>query len=561
MITRIAVVLTYFIVIVLIGLMARTSWKSSPDNYFLADRKLGTVLLLGTMVATNFSAFTFFGASGAGYRDGYAFFPIMGFGTGFMALSFWVLGRKIRHLGRRHNAITPAELVSAMYGSPVLSLLFALVMIAFTIPYLALQPMAAGYALEELLGLPYLWGCSIVTAIIVLYTLCGGMKAVVWTDLFQGTFMAVLLLVALGTVASYHGGFINANREVMASNPQLFSRPGGAGTYTIGIWFSYILLWFLCDPMFPQLFQRFLSAKNERAISRTMLLYPLICTVIFFLPVSMGVLGHLSFPGLTDAQSDRIVPMMLNAISGDFMASLVVAAALAALMSTMDSQLLTLSSIFSRDILPLFGKRTRHSSLAGHGFVVVLAAAGLLLAFKPPSTILQLATQTFSGLAVLFPTVLFGLYFKRVFSLPAILSIICGEFTLFIFHMRWLSTTMVLPVIWVMLVAFSIYLLTHLVMAGHSGALTIRTPAWLRNTHFYLMAGIFVMAMDFWNWGKTLPTFIGIPAWIWYFVGLSALLTLAMFHLVRSKPLISPRCPDDHTPNLPDMPAKNRRAN
>jgi hypothetical protein len=55
------------------------------------------VVLLGTMVATNFSAFTVFGASGAGYRDGYAFFPIMGFGTGFMAITFWIIGRRIWH--------------------------------------------------------------------------------------------------------------------------------------------------------------------------------------------------------------------------------------------------------------------------------------------------------------------------------------------------------------------------------------------------------------------------------------------------------------------------------
>ena len=57
-----------FIVLV-IGFIARTRWKSTPETYFLADRKLGTLVLLGTMVATNFSAFTVFGTSGAGYRD------------------------------------------------------------------------------------------------------------------------------------------------------------------------------------------------------------------------------------------------------------------------------------------------------------------------------------------------------------------------------------------------------------------------------------------------------------------------------------------------------------
>ena len=78
MIIKISVLLAYFMLILLIGFIARTRIKSSPETYFLADRKLGSLVLLGTMVATNFSAFTVFGTSGAGYRDGYAFFPDYG---------------------------------------------------------------------------------------------------------------------------------------------------------------------------------------------------------------------------------------------------------------------------------------------------------------------------------------------------------------------------------------------------------------------------------------------------------------------------------------------------
>lgn len=533
MITRALIIAAYFTVIIVAGMAARTHWRGSPSDFFLAGRRLGPVLLLVTMAATNFSAFTIFGTSGAGYRDGYAFFPIMGFGTGFMSLTFWVLGRKIRELGRIHKVITPAELVKVLYNSRGLSMLFSLVMIAFTVPYLALQPMAAGYALEELLGVPYLWGCGAVTALIVLYTLRGGMRAVVWTDLVQGLFMTVLLFIALGTVAAHYGGFAEANLEVMARRPELFSRPGAAGSYTMGIWFSYMLLWFFCDPMFPQLFQRFYAARDERALAATMLLYPLICTVIFFLPVSMGVLGHLAFPGLPHGSSDRILPMMLGAISGDLMASLILAAALAALMSTMDSQLLTLSSIFSRDVLPFFKKEATGDGNSGRWFVAALGMAGFVLALKPPATILQLATQTFSGLAVLFPTVFFGLYFRRVHALPAMLSIISGESVLLLFHLEWLETARVLPVVWVMATTFAVYLSGHLVIAWPSGRAFSGIRDWSRNPYVYVMPGVFILAMDFWNWQKTGPAFFGVPFWVWYFAGLSALQTFVMFKLVR----------------------------
>ena len=533
MITKIIVLCAYFLIVLVIGFIARTRWKSTPDTYFLADRKLGTLILLGTMVATNFSAFTVFGTSGAGYRDGYAFFPIMGFGTGFMALTFWIIGRKIRQTGLEHGLVTPPELVKQLYQSPALSFLFAIVMIVFTIPYLALQPMAAGYALEALLGLPYFYGCLLVTGIILLYTLRGGLRAVAWTDLFQGLIMFVLLLVSLIMVAWHHGGFIEANQKVLASNPELFSRPGGLGKYSLGIWFSFMVLWFFCDPMFPQLFQRFFSAKNDRSIARTMLLYPLVCTVVFFMPIAVGVLGRLSFPDLVGKQADRILPMVLTLIAGDFMAALVMAAGLATLMSTMDSQLLTLSSIFTRDIAPRVGISKNESSITGRVFVIVLSLAGLALAYKPPATILQIATQTFTGLAVLFPTVIFGLYFKRVYPSAAILSILCGEATLIAFYFKWIPSPVFLPVIWVMMVVFSVYLVTHLVVLWKKNSLKISTPKWLSNIYFWLLAGIFILAMDFWAWGKVEPTVWGIPLWLGYFVFLSGLQTIVMLQLIK----------------------------
>ena len=76
--------------------------------------------------------------------------------------------------------------------------------------------------------------------------------------------MFILLISSLVIVAQHHGGFVAASQKVLTSNPELFSRPGGQGSYTLGIWFSYILLWFFCDPMFPQLFQRFFTARKTR---------------------------------------------------------------------------------------------------------------------------------------------------------------------------------------------------------------------------------------------------------------------------------------------------------
>jgi SSS family solute:Na+ symporter len=393
--------------------------------------------------------------------------------------------------------------------------------------------MAAGYALEALLGLPYFYGCMVVTVIILLYTLRGGLRAVAWTDLFQGLIMFLLLISSLIIIAQHHGGFVSANQKALLSNPALFSRPGAMGKYSLGIWFSFMVLWFFCDPMFPQLFQRFFSARDDRSIARTMLFYPLVCTVVFFMPIAIGVLGRLSFPDLVGKQADRILPMVLTSISGDFMAALVIAAGLAALMSTMDSQLLTLSSIFTRDIFSFFGKAKRETSVAGRIFVILLSLTGLALAYNPPATILQIATQTFTGLAVLFPTVIFGLYFKKVYVPAAVLSIVCGEAALVGFYFKWLPNPYFLPVIWVMLISFAAYLITHGIQLWQEKMLQLRLPEWIYDRYVWLFAVIFILAMDFWAWDRSEPIIFGIPLWVGYFVVLSALQTAVMVHLTK----------------------------
>ena len=178
--------------------------------------------------------------------------------------------------------------------------------------------------------------------------------------------------------------------------------------------------------------------------------------------------------------------------------------------------------------------------MAGRIFVLLLSLAGLALAYRPPATILQIATQTFTGLAVLFPTVIFGLYLKRLFPLAAILSIIGGEGALICFYFKWIPNAVFLPVVWVMIVTFSLYLIVHGILLWREKMFRLCIPGWVANRHVYLFAGIFLLAMDFWAWGKTGPVIFGIPAWVGYFIGLSVLQTVGMVHLVRQNDHFSP---------------------
>jgi SSS family solute:Na+ symporter len=422
--------------------------------------------------------------------------------------------------------------VQHLYRNRWLSLIFALTMIVWTVPYLALQPIAGGLVLEGLFGMPQLYGAALVTAIIVLYTLRGGLRAVAWTDALQGIMMLVLLYVALAVVVLHHGGFGSALGQVLAQSPELFARPGGQGGYLPGVWFSIMLLWFFCDPMFPQIFQRFFAAGSERALKVSMLAYPAICTAVFIPPILLGLLGTLSFPGLAGREADSIVPLLMDSLGGDVMGALVLTAGLAALMSTMDSQLLTLSSIFTRDVLPRFGIGVGQLAWAGRAFVVVLAVAGLVVAIMPLGSIIKIGFTAFTGLAALFPTVLFGLYLKRPRAAAAIASILTGQAIVIAYTMGWVTASGYMPALPVIIGSLSVYIAVHFAAGGKLDL----PPIEGRTLGYGLALGaVFLAAMDFWNWGKVAPLILGIPGWVWYSIGLSAVQTVLMVLMLRGR--------------------------
>ena len=426
------IIATYLLSTLALGVVGYRQQNNTPDAYFLADRKIGTIVLFFTLIGTNFSSFFFLGFAGAGYRIGISYYPMMSLGAGLIALSFYVIGNRVWLLGKEKGFITPSELIEYCCRSQTLKLIFLAVMVIFTLPYLALQPIGAGYLLENLTNgqISYFVGASILTLVIVFYVFLGGMKSVALTDVLQGILMFILIIVALLTVANSLGGISQANLTVYQLKPELFLREGANNFFTKPKWFSYMLLWFLCVPMFPQMFMRFYLPKTSDSLKVSAILYPLVTTIMFICPVLIGMWGHINFPDLVAKDTDQILPMMLAEYTPYWVASLVMVGALAAFMSTLDSQLLALSSMLTRDIYISYLRpqaSLKEQTIIGRVLIVILAIIGLIIALNPPDTILDLATESFTGLAVLFPTVIAALYGRNISSLSCIISILLGE--------------------------------------------------------------------------------------------------------------------------------------
>jgi SSS family solute:Na+ symporter len=476
------------------------------------------------MAATNFSAFTIFGFSGAGYRIGYAFYPVMGFGTGFMAISFFIIGSKILVLSKKRNYITPSDFIGDRYNSIFLKKLFSIVMVVFTLPYISIQAIASGKSLNALTGIPYMSGAVLITLFIVTYVALGGLRSIVWTDFIQGLMMVGFTLTALIIIAQKSGGFVNAHVAIEKDFPSLFMRPGNNNAMGYGIWFGYMFLWFFADPMFPQLFQRFMVAKDINTLKSTIVFYPLITTFLFFLTVSIGVLGRLTFPELPPADTDSIFPMLLARYTGSILSTVLLTGSLAALMSTMDSQILTLTSMITTDFFTIKKNEILKEKLT----IIGLGLLGLLIAVKPPQTILAFVSRTtFNGLSVLAPTVLGGLYWKKANKYGASASIIIGEGLVIAYYLKLINTPGVLPVVPILAATGLVYIVISMFTSSEQENVSLVFPIQKRSVKWMpVFLILFILGNDFWVWGKKPVIALGLPLWVWYYFILGAALAL-----------------------------------
>lgn len=444
-------IILFFISLLLLGFYAKKKSGDSVEEYFVAGRSFGTIVLFFSLVATNFSAFTFLGFAGKSYTSGFGQYGIMAFGTGFMAITFYLIGRKVWCLGKKEGYITPAELVGKQLNSRLLQYVFLTVLVVFTIPYLATQAIGAGFLIMQLTESMITWQVGAVATMLVLmiYTFLGGMRGSGWTDVLQGVLMITALILAFVFVAQGLGGISSANAASFQEYPRLFSRPGLDGYFTIQIWFSFMILWVFADPMFPQLFSRFYTAKNEKSLQWTMLFYPVTVAIVFFIPVVIGVWAHGAGLVIPAAETDMVLPQMVQLFAPEAVYLFVMIGALAALMSTADSQLLSLATMFSHD-LP-FKKRSADVK-RGKVFIFLLVFGTIvfiLLGYDPSQGIMgTLVKSTFSGLAVLFPTVFAVLYWRKTTAFACVLSILIGELSIVLFELKILCSFGFLPAIW-----------------------------------------------------------------------------------------------------------------
>lgn len=427
----------YVLAVLALGAIAARRAGRTPEDYFLAGSGLGTLVLFMALFGTNCTPFVLVGIPGRAYHDGAAVFglnvPVIALG---IPITFWAVGLPARRIARRLGALTPAELYSKQLGSRAVGVALFLVFTVYTLPYMATAVEGAARSLTPALGLspehaPY--AGAAVLGLAVLYTSMGGMRATAWTNVLQGAlflgFMLALAFVLPGRLGGLDAIFERLEQD---GGAQLFERPD-KGLYSgaaLASWSLVISLTVIC---FPHMLVRLVAARSEAGLRRVCVLYPLALVALWLPAVLLGLFGRAAFPGLEGRESDRVFNLLVEDLAPAWLGAFGLVAVLAAVMSTLDAQLLTLGSMLSRDVLPENPERGPEKEVRiGRAFAAVVAVAVFVLWRLAPSSIFAQAAVAFSGYVTLFPLLLLGVRWRRTSAGGALLGVALGNLALWL---------------------------------------------------------------------------------------------------------------------------------
>ncbi|MCL9812785.1 sodium:solute symporter family protein [Natranaeroarchaeum aerophilus] len=414
---QLGIVVAYLCLALVIGLLAYRVTERTAEDFYLASRSFGTIVLLFTTFATLLSAFTFFGGPDIAYQSGPEWILVMGLMDGIIfAILWYVIGYKQWLIGNRHGYVTLGEMLGDRFGSMGLRGLVAVVSLFWLFPYVMLQQMGAGAALTGLTDgwLPYWAGAALVTVFMIVYVVLAGMRGIAWTDTLQGAFMLGITWVAALWVLDAVGGAGAATASVADSNPEFLAL--GSSVYTPEFMLSTAISIGFGVAMFPQVNQRFFTAGSKTVFKRTFVLWPVLVVLLFVPAFLLGTwAAGLGIDANIDA-GESVLPILLNEYTPVWFAALVIAGAMAAMMSSSDSMLLSGSSYFTRDVYRPFINADisdRREDLLGRIGVVVFAAATFVASLGQPGTLVEIGELAFSGFAQLAFPVIVALYWRK----------------------------------------------------------------------------------------------------------------------------------------------------
>jgi len=418
----------YFLVLAVLGLVASRRSARSPEEYFLAGRGLGRAVLFMALFGTNCTTFVLLAIPATAWQNGVGIFGLNAAVVALgVPLTFLWIGLPARAEAARLGALTPAELYAKKLGSRAVGLALFLAFTLYTIPYMVQGVKGTALVLSQATGgaLPVELSGLSVLLIVMLYTSLGGMRGTAWTNILQGTLFMVFMLCAFVAVPMAMGGFEATMERVAEADPELLVIGGEYRLFQPGAWASWGLVISTTVIAFPHMFARLLSAADEATTRAVCRYYPLALVALWLPAVFLGVFGRGAFPELEEP--DRIFYLMSEEFLPPWLGAFAFLAILSATMSTLDAQLLTLSSMLLRDGLAVRERGPRQEVRLARLFTLGIGVAVYLLSLTWGESLFDISRKAFEGYTTLVPTLFLGVQWRRFTALGAIASIVAAN--------------------------------------------------------------------------------------------------------------------------------------
>lgn len=441
-----AFLLVYLASLLLVGWLGRRARKEdSLADFYLGGRGLGTLVLFLTLYATQYSGNTLVGYAGVAYRSGFTFIVSVVFMMSIVG-GYLLFAPRLQALAARHDFLTLGDYLQHRYGDRRLTILATALATWALANYILSNLKAIGFIVETTTGgrIPFVHGILLLSLIMVVYETLGGFRSVAWTDAIQGILLLAGCVVIFGAIQVHYGGLAGATAILAERSPELLAPPDATGVRS---WLSTIAIIFLGVPFYPQAIQRIYAARSARSLKRAfqvMVFMPLVTTFFIFY---IGIVAAAHVPGLDRTSSETVALLLLNDLSRSipslgWVLVLFVAAVVAAIMSTVDSALLAISSIVTQDVYrparpdATQGRLTAVGKASSWAIMAVAAALAIVL----PQTIWRLTEIKLELLCQVAPAVLLGIHNPRLSARAVYTGMLAGTaLTLALMSAHWLG--------------------------------------------------------------------------------------------------------------------------
>jgi sodium/proline symporter len=427
----------YFAVMLGIGLYAYKSATQSVSGYLLGGRQLGPAVTALSAGASDMSSWLVMGLPGAMYLSGFSNIWIgLGLIIGAYANYLLVAPRLRAYTEIANDSITLPDFFENRFKDKtrLLRIISSLVIILFFTVYTSSGIVGGGKLFESSFGLSYELGLYVTAGVVVVYTLIGGFLAVSLTDFVQGCIMFAAL-VMVPTVAFIElDGITAVTNTVIAVDPSHLD--WFSGVTALGIVSS--MAWGLGYFGQPHILVRFMAIRSikDLPLARRIGMSWMVTSLIGALATGFVGIAYVQQHGIALGDAETIFIVLSQLLFHPFIGGFLLAAILAAVMSTVSSQLLVTSSSLTEDFYKEFLNKQASQKqlvLAGRISVALVALIAVGLAHNRDSSILQLVSNAWAGFGAAFgPMIILSLYWKRMTYQGALAGIITGAATVLI---------------------------------------------------------------------------------------------------------------------------------